>query len=226
MADTVLQRQQILDATEEVLRRYGPAKATVADVARELNVSPGAIYRHFATKVALREAVTHDWLDRICAELPGIAASGEPPAERLAHWLTALYTAKQSTAVGDPRLFDTYSTLIARSSTVEDDHLGKLLADLRRIIGAGADEGVFHVDDVDSAALAVLSATSRFHNPQFAQQWSGGRSDSAFAAVLRLVLAGLAGNSPPRAGLVPLVDLGAGTRIGYSCEMAVPGWAQ
>jgi AcrR family transcriptional regulator len=197
VADTVLQRQQILDATEDVLRRYGPAKATVADVARELQVSPGAIYRHFPSKAALREAVTHDWLDRICAELPGIAAADEPPAQRLAHWLTALYTAKKSTAVDDPRLFDTYSRLIARSSTVEDDHLEMLLSDLRRMIRAGADEGVFHVDDVDSAALAVLAATSRFHNPQFAQQWSGGQSDRAFAAVLRLVLAGLTAD-PPR----------------------------
>ena len=191
MADTVLQRQQILDATEDVLRRFGPAKATVADVARELNVSPGSIYRHFASKVALREAVTRDWLDRISAELPGIAASDEPPDRRLRHWLTVLYTAKKATAVDDPRLFDTYASLIARSSTVEDDHLDTLHSDLRRIIQAGSDEGRFHVDDVDSAALAVLSATSRFHNPQFAQQWREDRTDAAFAAVLRLVLAGL-----------------------------------
>ena len=34
-------------AAEEVLRRYGPPKATVVDVARALGVSHGSVYRHF-----------------------------------------------------------------------------------------------------------------------------------------------------------------------------------
>ena len=52
-----LTSEQIVDAAEDVLRRFGPAKATVIDVARELGVSHGSIYRHFASKAALRDAV-------------------------------------------------------------------------------------------------------------------------------------------------------------------------
>ncbi|WP_285680262.1 acyltransferase domain-containing protein, partial [Kitasatospora phosalacinea] len=44
-----------LRTAEDVLRRYGPAKATVVDVARALGVSHGSVYRHFGTKAALRE---------------------------------------------------------------------------------------------------------------------------------------------------------------------------
>ncbi|NEQ28032.1 MAG: TetR/AcrR family transcriptional regulator, partial [Microcoleus sp. SIO2G3] len=36
MSDSALTPERILDAAEEVLRRYGPAKATVVDVARFL----------------------------------------------------------------------------------------------------------------------------------------------------------------------------------------------
>jgi AcrR family transcriptional regulator len=50
--------ETILDAAEEVLRRYGPAKASVVDVPRALDVSHGSVYRHFASKAALRDAVT------------------------------------------------------------------------------------------------------------------------------------------------------------------------
>ena len=53
----------------EALHRYGPAKTTVVNVARALNVSHGSIYRHFESKAALRDAVTARWLHRISAPL-------------------------------------------------------------------------------------------------------------------------------------------------------------
>ena len=53
----VLTPERILEVTEDVLRRYGLAKATVVDVARALDVSHGSVYRHFPSKASLREAV-------------------------------------------------------------------------------------------------------------------------------------------------------------------------
>ncbi len=83
-----LTAERILEATEEVLRRHGPAKATVVDVARALGVSHGSVYRHFRTKAALREAVTKRWLDRTSEKLARIvdATERDPrPAAGLAH---------------------------------------------------------------------------------------------------------------------------------------------
>ena len=60
-----LSPEAILDTAEEVLRRYGPAKASVVDVARALGVSHGSVYRHFGSKAALRDAVTETiWFGR------------------------------------------------------------------------------------------------------------------------------------------------------------------
>ena len=56
----VLTAEAILDTAEQVLRRYGPGKATVVDVARALNVSHGSVYRHFPNKAALRDAARVD----------------------------------------------------------------------------------------------------------------------------------------------------------------------
>lgn len=41
---------EILDVTEEVLRRHGPEKSNVVDVARALDVSHGTIYRTFRAR--------------------------------------------------------------------------------------------------------------------------------------------------------------------------------
>src|SRR5690606_41785127 len=60
-----LDAESIMSATEEVLRRHGPEKATVLDVARLLGVSHGSVYRHFPSKAALRDAVIRRWLDQL-----------------------------------------------------------------------------------------------------------------------------------------------------------------
>src|ERR1700726_427879 len=70
----VLTPERILDVTEDVLRRFGLAKATVVDVARALDVSHGSAYRHFPSKASLREAVAKRWLARSNAPLETSAA--------------------------------------------------------------------------------------------------------------------------------------------------------
>jgi AcrR family transcriptional regulator len=191
VADTVLTRQQILDTTEGVLRRYGPAKATVADVARALGVSPGSIYRHFPTKVALREAVTHEWLDRVHVGLGEIATNPTPAPERLRHWLTSLFEAKKKHARDDPELFDTFTALVAEHRDVAVAHMQDLVRQLRTIIAAGVERGEFAKTDSDTAAMAVFTATTSFHHPLLRRDWTEPGIDAVFQAVTNLVVEGL-----------------------------------
>jgi AcrR family transcriptional regulator len=51
-------RKRILEATERLLRRYGPAKTTVADIAREAEIAVGAVYLEFASKDAIVEELS------------------------------------------------------------------------------------------------------------------------------------------------------------------------
>ena len=81
--NVVLTPERILEVTEDVLRRFGLAKATVVDVARALDVSHGSVYRHFPSKASLREAVAKRWLDRVNAPLQKIAESTGPAPARL-----------------------------------------------------------------------------------------------------------------------------------------------
>src|SRR3954464_5090552 len=108
-AEGALTPERILAAAEDTVRRYGPAKATVVDVARALGVSHGSVYRHFASKAALREAVTARWLERVPAPLTAVPPG--PPPERLRAWLTVLAHEKRSRALEDPELFATYVAL-------------------------------------------------------------------------------------------------------------------
>ncbi|WP_406341917.1 TetR family transcriptional regulator [Streptomyces sp. NBC_01578] len=183
--------ERILEATEDVLRRYGPAKATVVDVARALGVSHGSVYRHFRTKSALREAVTARWLTRTEVALTEIInTSVEPAPAKLQHWLTALFEAKRHKAGDDPELFATYIVLIGESTVVEA-HIRELVGQLREIVEEGVRSGEFAVDDPAVAAQAVFDATARFHDPAYATEWQNPTIGAEFTAVSDLLLRGL-----------------------------------
>jgi AcrR family transcriptional regulator len=193
MTDAPLTPAQILEAAEEVLRRFGPAKATVVDVARVLRVSHGSVYRHFASKTALREAVAERWLERSHAALPAVTAAATPAPQRLRDWLATLFATKQAKALDDPELFATYTVLVGESSRVVAAHIEGLIGQLATIIADGVATGEFSVDDVEVAAQAVFDATARFHDPAYAGEWADPKIGAAFDAVCALLLAGLRG---------------------------------
>ncbi|MGV9244771.1 TetR family transcriptional regulator [Streptomyces sp. NPDC003710] len=187
-----LTAERILEATEEVLRRHGPAKATVVDVARALGVSHGSVYRHFRTKAALREAVTQRWLDRTSGALSAIVAQDRDPEARLRDWLSALFEAKRHKAGDDPELFATFSVLTGENSRVVDQHIEDLTAQLTEILRDGAVRGAFTpaLDPVVTAR-AVFHATGRFHDPAYAGEWGRPGIEAEFEAVVDLLLRGL-----------------------------------
>ncbi|MBT2439332.1 TetR family transcriptional regulator [Streptomyces sp. ISL-36] len=192
MPSETLTAERILEATEEVLRRYGPAKATVVDVARVLGVSHGSVYRHFRTKAALREAVTHRWLTRaevMLAEL--IATSDRPAAEKLRAWFASLFEAKRHKAGDDPELFATYGVLIDEASGVVEEHIEVLIGQVRQIVEAGVRSGEFTALDAAATARALFDATCRFHDPAYAPEWRHPAIEAEFDAVMDLLLRGL-----------------------------------
>ncbi|MFF4901638.1 TetR family transcriptional regulator [Streptomyces sp. NPDC001068] len=188
---TTLTAERILEATEEVLRRHGPAKATVVDVARALGVSHGSVYRHFRTKAALREAVTKRWLDRTSQLLSGIVAADRDPEERLRDWLWALFDAKRRKAGDDPELFATYMVLVDENGPAVTGHIDDLTGQLAEIIGAGSGTGAFTVPAPAAAARTVFQATGRFHDPGYAREWMRPEAEADFASLVDLLLRGL-----------------------------------
>jgi AcrR family transcriptional regulator len=191
MPPETLTPERILEATEDVLRRYGPAKATVVDVARVLGVSHGSVYRHFASKAALRDAVTERWLARVSAPLADIAQGTAPADERLRQWLDALIAIKRKKVRDEPEMFATYHALAMEAREVTAAHVDGLVDQLARIVADGISEGVFDVADARATARAIGNATARFHNPAHAASWSNPDIDRAFEEVWSLILNGL-----------------------------------
>jgi AcrR family transcriptional regulator len=189
--DGPLTSAQILEAAEEALRRFGPGKATVVDVARALGVSHGSVYRHFPSKAALRNAVTAQWLARIAGPLDVVADTETPAPERLHRWLRALIDAKRSRAAEDPELFKTYMILVGESGAAVAAHVEELAAQLAKIVADGVARGEVVSEDPAVTGRAIFDATGRFHNPAHQAEWDDPRIDEQFEAVWTLLLRGL-----------------------------------
>ena len=186
-----LTREGILDTAEQVLRRYGPAKTTVVDVARALDVSHGSVYRHFSSKAALRDAVTQRWLDRVSAPLEEIVAGSGSAEGRLRDWVRTLAATKQGIAREDPELFATFRRVTDEAGEVVEAHVDHLAAQVGRIVADGVASGELAAVDPEVAGRAVLQATALFHHPAHADEWGDPRLDDQLDAVLDLLLDGL-----------------------------------
>ncbi|HEV7601027.1 MAG TPA: TetR family transcriptional regulator [Bradyrhizobium sp.] len=188
----VLTPERILEVTEDVLRRFGLAKATVVDVARALDVSHGSVYRHFPSKASLREAVAKRWLDRVSAPLREIPESKDPAPARLERWLRTLCLAKQKKVSEDPEMFATYLTLAREACSVVKAHKDGLIDQIGAIISDGVKQGAFDVADAKASARAIFEATSRYQHPAHADEWKDPDLGVRFDALLALLLRGLA----------------------------------
>jgi len=187
----ILTPERILEVTEDVLRRFGLAKATVVDVARALDVSHGSVYRHFPSKASLRQAVAKRWLDRVNAPLKQIADEQGPAPARLERWLRTMFGIKQKTLGEDPEMFATYLALAQEACQAVRSHRECLMDQIAHMLSEGVAQGVFEVADIKTTARTLFDATSRFHHPAHAEEWKDPDVAARIDAVLALLLRGL-----------------------------------
>src|SRR3954452_20317541 len=190
-ADAPLTRDRILATAEDVIRRFGPSKATVVDVARALGGSHTAVYKHVASKAELRDLVVGRWVEATMPPLRAIVAQPGPAPGRLRKLIDALIAVKRRRAADDPELFAAYMTLAADAKSVVAAHVAEMVGLASQVIASGVKEGTFRPVDPVAAGRAVLIATSKFHHPAHAVEWGDPTIDAAFEDVWRMLMDGL-----------------------------------
>jgi AcrR family transcriptional regulator len=186
-----LTRDRIVATAEDVLRRFGPEKATVVDVARALGVSHAAVYRHVKTKAELRDLVVQRWVDEVMPPIRALVARPGPAPKRLRQLFDTLIAAKRRKATADPELFTAYRWLSAETRSVAAAHVDELVRLGAEIIRSGIEDRTFRQVDPLAASQAILFATSRFHHPAHAMEWADPKLDKIFDDVWRILMEGL-----------------------------------
>src|SRR2546429_9901295 len=76
-------RSRIVETADALFRRLGFAKTAVADIAAELKMSPANVYRFFASKNAIIEAICQRVLGELEDRAWAVARSRGSAAERI-----------------------------------------------------------------------------------------------------------------------------------------------
>jgi AcrR family transcriptional regulator len=185
-------RDRILDATVDVLRRHGPAKTGVVDVARALDMSHSNVYKHFASKSALFDAVAERWLANVMAPLSKITADKKTPApKRLKAWVRTLAEIKRKKVLDDPELFAVYRSITENAHAVVAAHMKHMHDELAEILRDGVREGAWRVSDPIKTAALILNATARFHHPAMVALHGAETDLKQMDALSDLLIAGL-----------------------------------
>jgi AcrR family transcriptional regulator len=99
-ADAARNRERILDAARAAFAATG-AETSMAEVARRAGVGPATLYRNFATRRELLEALLTGEVEEVCAAAATV--EGDSPADRLTTWLRRFFsyvTGKRPVVIG------------------------------------------------------------------------------------------------------------------------------
>ena len=163
-------RTRILEKSEELFRRLGFAKTAVADIAAELGMSPANVYRFFASKNALVEAICQQHLARVQADLTQIAGSSASVVERLERFAVHVTRYHKANFLHERRLHDIVLVAMEQSWETIMQHKAALAGLIESILRSGVETGEVGAIDPQQASRVILGCLTRFCHPLVIQQ--------------------------------------------------------
>ena len=163
-------RERILLVAERLFRQIGYQKTTVADIAKELRMSPANVYRFFDSKKAIHEGVACVLMGEVEQAAQTIAAGRGPAATRLRELMTSIHHMTAERDVGDSKLHEMVEIAMEEDWDVCVAHMERITETIGSVIGQGAASGEFEVADVPLAAMCACTGMMRFFHPQMIAQ--------------------------------------------------------
>jgi len=163
-------RERILVVAERLFRQLGYQKTTVADIAKELHMSPANVYRFFDSKKAIHEGVARTLMGGVEVAAQEIAAKPGPAAARLRELLATIHHMNTERYVGDAKLHEMVTIAMEESWEVCEAHMLLITDTIGSAIAQGVASGEFEAPDLQLSAMCTCTAMMRFFHPQMIAQ--------------------------------------------------------
>ena len=163
-------RERVLVVAERLFRQIGYQKTTVADIAKELRMSPANVYRFFDSKKSIHEGVARSLMSEVELAAQTIAAQPGPAAARLRELMTSIHHMNAERYVGDSKMHEMVAIAMEEDWDVCVAHMQLVTETIGSVIAQGAATGEFEVKDVPLAAMCACTGMIRFFHPQMIAQ--------------------------------------------------------
>lgn len=159
-------RTRILQTADRLYRQIGYQKTTVADIARELGMSPANIYRFFRSKDEINDAVGRLLLGEVLAAMAEIAARDGPAGERLRAIFTTLEQMNTERFTVEKKLHDLVAVALTENWRIVFDYVDRMDAVIASVIADGMARGEFRSGDPKEVARCLHTAMIRYSHPR------------------------------------------------------------
>jgi len=157
-ADAERNRDRILEVAKVAFTRHG-ANASLDDIAKQAEVGPGTLYRHFPTREKLLQLVYQSELEKLAAAEQTFAGT-MPPIEALRAWLLLFVEAIAAKQLIAPAL----NTLLGDPKKVFEASYAKMHQAIRALVQRAVDSGDIRKDldpvDLLRALVGVSNVSS------------------------------------------------------------------
>lgn len=190
-------RRRIVDKANSLFHIYGYQKTTIADIARELGMSPANVYRFFASKSELTKAVTgvvtehlREVMLKDIADNPGATAS-----ERLRTMVRSHFHHMRERYTENRKIHDLLEAAIEEAWDEIEMHKTAMRETFAVAIRQGIETGEFPQQDADASAMLFQHSLVMFFHPALVAQscrcLSEGHQDLMFDPMVDFALAAL-----------------------------------
>ena len=163
-------RERILVVAERLFRQLGYQKTTVADIAKELRMSPANVYRFFDSKKSIHEGVCRVLMGEVEEAGRVIMAKPGSAAGRLRELITTIHRMNSERYVGDAKLHEMVEIAMQESWEVCVAHIQTITQTIAGVIAQGVATGEFEVADIPQAAQCTCHAMIGYFHPQMIAQ--------------------------------------------------------
>ncbi len=163
-ADAERNRDRILEVAKVAFTRHG-ANASLDDIAKQAEVGPGTLYRHFPTREKLLQSVYQSELEKLAAAEQKFART-MPPIEALRAWLLLFVDAIAAKQLIAPAL----NTLLGDPKKVFEASYAKMHQALRALVKRAVDSGDIRKDlDPVDLLRALVGVSNVSTSPDWQQ---------------------------------------------------------
>jgi AcrR family transcriptional regulator len=158
-------RARIMDTAEALFRRLGFAKTTVSDIAAELGMSPANVYRFFASKNAIVEAICKRCLSAVEEKAWTVARSKAPAAQRLERMILDILAYHKENLVTEQRVNELVVAAIEDSWDTIRAHKNVMRNVTELILRDGIEAKEFEPVDPRETAELIMRSVVVFTHP-------------------------------------------------------------
>jgi len=178
---------RIMAKADELFRRYGYGKTTVADIAEELGMSPANIYKFFPSKSAIVESTADRNVAHMMETVQKIVRSRKNSLHRLEEMVVAIFCFHQELFRNERQIYKLILAAMEEEWSCIDRYNEFLLQTVRDLVKEGVASGEFRSANPGDTAQTLLDCLSIALHPHLRHKWNYDETDERVRQQVRFL---------------------------------------